>query len=57
MAKLTKAQAAFQRTLAATIIDVAERSPMRRGPWIFDEGELQALADRARLTLKEQNNG
>jgi hypothetical protein len=49
--KLTKAQRDFQRSLARTIIEVAERAPLLRGPWIFDEDELQLQANEARRLL------
>jgi hypothetical protein len=44
-------QQRFLERLAHTIITVASRPPTLRGPWIFDEAELQANADRARKFL------
>lgn len=48
---LTNARVDFQVSLAHTIVAVAERSPNLRGPWIFDERELQAKAEQARQFL------
>lgn len=52
MSELTKARLEFQRSLARAIIEVAGRHPSLRGPWIFDEGELQMQAANARRFLR-----
>ena len=42
---------AFRVDLARTIIATAERHPALRGPWVFDEDELQEMASIARAAL------
>ncbi len=49
--KLTPEQLQFHRELARITITVAERHPDLRGPWVFDEAELQKQADVARAFL------
>ena len=50
--KLTPEQRAFMVSLAEITINVAKRHPALRGPWIFDEEQLQAQAKRARKLLR-----
>lgn len=48
--KIARAPTLRQIILGA-IIDTAERSPLRRGPYVFDEAELQRQAAGARAML------
>jgi len=57
MKKLTKAQDGLQAIIARAAISVAERHPTRRGPWIFDEQELQKTANMARAFLTSNQEG
>ncbi len=50
-----KAQDDFLDTVARATINVAERPPSRRGPWIFDEDDLQRRAELARLRLARKS--
>ena len=51
MSERTPEQERFLRQLAQAVISVAERHPKLRGPFIFDEVELQASARRMRAFL------
>ncbi len=48
---MTDEQERFMRELAKVTIAVAERPSRLRGPWLFDEDELQKRAAQARQFL------